>query len=327
MDSEQTAAGIFPSVIIVSYNTRDLLLACIDSVANEACEWQRKVEIIVVDNASADGSPEAVEEKFPEAIVIRNGENLGFSRGNNIGIRHSKGDPVIALNSDTILMPGFFTAVDKELQEDERVGILAPRLLNPDGTLQISAYHNYPDPLVEVFGYTRIGGIARRLFPRSDYPFRYELEEEEHSRRMEVAHVKGACLIIRRSLLDDIGGFDEDYFLYREETDLCKRARDRGWKVVYAPGIYVYHHHKASSRSFSDKGLSYRLRSHYLYLRKQHGRLSVVVGYLFFFLYSLVMAAVMLTGLILRRKDASTGFSFHGKVLQWHVRNTFHCLR
>jgi len=324
---EQTAADTFPSVIILSYNTKDLLLACLNSVVNEAHAWQSKVEIIVVDNDSSDGSPEAVEERYPDVEVIRTGENLGFSRGNNIGIRHSKGDPVITLNSDTILMPGFFSMVDKELLENEQAGILAPRLLNPDGSLQISAYHNYPDPLVEVFGYTGLGRVARRMFPWFGYPFKYELEEEEHSRRAEVAHVKGACLIMRRALLDVIGGFDEDFFLYREETDLCKRTGDKGWKIIFTPEIYVYHHHKASAGSFSDKGLSFRLTSHYLYLRKQHGRLSVIVGFIFFFLYSFMKAAVTLVGRLLGSDTASNEFHYQGKVLHWHVRNALNCLR
>jgi GT2 family glycosyltransferase len=308
------------SVIILSYNTKDLLLACLKSVVNESRSWEQDVEIIVVDNGSADGSPEAVRESFKEVIVFENHENLGFARGNNRGIRESKGDPVIILNSDTVLMPGFFSMVDKELEGKDQVGIVAPRLLNPDGSLQVSAYHNYPDPLVEIFGYTPIGNIATRLFPGIDYPFRYAMTTEEHSVRREVSHVKGACLIVRRALLNETGGFDEDFFLYREETDLCKRADGFGWKIIYTPDIYVYHHHKASSQSFSDKGLTHRLTSHYLYLKKHHGPFAIAAAYTFFLVYSIFMVAVMTIAGMLGNTGATSRSSYYTKILEWHLK-------
>ena len=315
------------SVIILSYNTKDLLFACLESVVAESGRWRGSVEIIVVDNGSADGSATAARGSFPKVTVLENRENLGFARGNNRGIQASRGDPVIILNSDTVLMPGFFSAIERELYRSDGVGILAPRLLNADGTLQPSAYHHYPDPLVEIFGYTPLGGIARRLFPGIGYPFRYELSPGEHETRREVSHVKGACLIMRRALLDDIGGFDEDFFLYREETDFCKRARDRGWKIVYTPDIHVYHHHKASSRALSDQGLSHRLTSHYLYLRKHHGRAARAAAYATFALYALVMTALMAGAGLLRVGRAFPRSSYFARILGWHLRNPGRCLR
>ncbi len=318
---------MFPSVIILSFNTKGLLVSCVDSVVRESLSWGRPVETIVVDNGSTDGSSAAIREKYQEVVVIENQENLGFARGNNRGIRESSGDPVILLNSDTVLMPGFFSAVEEEYNRGGQVGILAPRLLNADGSLQVSAYHHFPDPLVEIFGYTSIGRIASRLLPWVDYPLKYAMTAEEHEKRREVSHVKGACLIINRKLLDEIDGFDENYFLYREETDLCKRAKDRGWKIIYEPGIFVYHHHKASSQAFSDRGLTHRLRSHYLYLEKHHSWISRVVAYLLFMIYSVVMIVSMTIARALGSRQAASRSSYFKGVLKWHLSNCGRCLR
>jgi len=321
--------GIEPacaSVIVLSYNTKALILACLESVLAEADRWTGAVETIVVDNGSSDGSPAAVRERFPSVTLIETGENLGFGRGNNRGIRESRGDPVILLNSDTVLAPGFFSKVEKEQARDAREGIIGPKLLDPDGTLQPSAYHNFPDPIVEIFGYTPIGEGLRGLFPALAWPFRYAFTPGEHERRSEAAHVKGACLILRRAMLEEIGGFDEDFFLYREETDLCRRARDAGWKTVYTPGIEIVHHHKASAGGFSDRGLGHRLTSHALYLRKHHGRLGALSGAILFFLYAVAgwtgAAAAALAG----RPEARARRAYFGAIIEWHRRHPARCL-
>jgi hypothetical protein len=315
------APAAYASVVVLSYNTKALILACLESVFAEAERWAGEVEVIVVDNGSTDGSPDAIRQRFPGVTLVENGENLGFARGNNLGIRESHGDPVILLNSDTVLAPGFFSTVEKELGRDAREGIIAPKLLNPDGSLQLSAYHNFPDPIVEIFGYTPVGRVVRRVFPSAGWPFRYAFTAEEHERRSAAAHVKGACLILRRALLDDVGGFDEDFFLYREETDLCRRARDAGWKTVYTPGIEIVHHHKASAGGFSDRGLGHRLTSHQLYLRKHHGRVGAAAGALFFLLYAAAMWTIAAAGAAAGRPDAPVRRAYFGAILDWHRRN------
>jgi GT2 family glycosyltransferase len=316
---------LFPSIIVLSFNTKEILIQCIDSIIKESLAWGKPVEVIVVDNGSIDGSPQAIRERFRDVIVLENRDNLGFSRGNNRGIRESKGNPVITLNSDTVLSHGFFSKVEREFSSEERIGIIAPRLLNKDGSLQISAYHNYPDPIVEIFGYTPIGRAAQWILPWVNYPFKYALTAREHDLKQEVSHVKGACLIMDRAMLNEIGGFDEDFFLYREETDLCKRAHDCGWKIIYNPEICIYHHHKASSHFFSDKGLTYRLTSHYLYIKKHHGWFFRVIAYTFFLLFSIIMTGSMTIGRIFGSQKASSGSSYYAKVLGWHLKNPRKC--
>lgn len=313
------------SVIVLSYNTKALVLECLESVHAEIERWAGAVETIVIDNGSVDGSPDAIRERFPAVTLVETGENLGFGRGNNRGIRESHGDPVILLNSDTVLAPGFFSMIEKEVGRDEREGIIGPKLLDPDGSLQPSAYHNFPDPIVEIFGYTPIGGVVSRFLPAAGWPFRYAFTPGEHERRSEAAHLKGACLILRRAMLEEIGGFDEDFFLYREETDLCRRARDAGWRTVYTPGIEIVHHHKASAGTFSDRGLGHRLTSHALYLRKHHGRFGAIVGAILFFLYAIAGWTGAAAAALIGRPEARERRAYFGAILDWHRRHPARC--
>jgi GT2 family glycosyltransferase len=127
-------------------------------------------------------------------------------------------------------------------------------------------------------------------------------------------------------MLAQTGGFDEDFFLYREETDLCKRAHDGGWKIVYDPAVYVYHHHKASSQALSDKGLAHRLNSHYLYLSKHHGWPVRAIAYSLFLVFSIIMSCVMLIGRIAGNREAGSRLTYYARVLGWHLRNPVKCM-
>jgi GT2 family glycosyltransferase len=225
------------SIVIVTLNVRDYLRKCLQSIR----DTKRAVpcEVIVVDNASNDASADMVSREFPEVVLIANDRNVGFGAANNQGIRISKGRYLLILNSDTELrddMLGRFVAFADAHPEG---GIFGCKMLYGDGALQVSVCP-FPRLMSEVF---QLWGVSR-LFPRSRFfsSYRFGLEREEYDSVQEVDWVTGACMLVRREVIADMGAFDETFFIYREEVDLCLRARKAGWKVVHTPGPQVVHH-------------------------------------------------------------------------------------
>ncbi|MFH1980539.1 MAG: glycosyltransferase family 2 protein [Pseudomonadota bacterium] len=200
------------SVIIVSYNTADHLMRCLDAVAEQAGVT---VHATVVDNASADGSPEAVRRHHPGVDLIANTENLGFGRANNQVIRNVTDDYIVFLNPDTQLQTDALMAMVAYMERHPDVGLAGGRLANPDGSHQASVEHRYP-------GQRYTGGRLATL-PGT------------------IAWVMGAFMIVRRDLVKEIGGFDEQFFLYGEDIDLCLSIRQRGWAIGYADDAVAIH--------------------------------------------------------------------------------------
>ena len=217
------ASGAVPlTVIIVAYNVRDLLVQCLHSLGEEAAE------VFVVDNASEDGTVEAVRADWPAITVIGNADNKGFAGANNQALRLARGKYLCLLNPDTVLRPDALGRLQKALDQYPRVGIVGPRLLNPDGSLQ-SAGLNFP---------TRAGLLASAV-PWTRRP-RAPRRGGEGPRPCD--WIIGACMVIRREVLDEVGLLDEEYFMYGEEKDLCYRAKQAGWRVACLPAAEVVHH-------------------------------------------------------------------------------------
>jgi hypothetical protein len=248
------------SVVIVSYNTRALLEAALSSLL--ASERVR-LEVFVVDNASRDGSPEMVERTFPAVRLIRNPENRGFAAANNLAFPLARGRFVLLLNPDTIVQPSTVARLAAYLDSHPEVGITGPRVLNADGSLQSCGYW-YPSLLREI-----------RLSKKVNRALRVVLGDEPPDpdpwMSMDVDWVDGCCLMVRRAVIDRIGLLDEQFFLYAEELDWCRSARNAGWRIATCPAAEMTHLQGKSSEQVKASALSLLVETRLRYYRKQDG--------------------------------------------------------
>ena len=230
------------SVIIVTYNSAHHLRPCLESVE----EHLRGVEheVCVVDNASDDGSGAVVRAAGGRARLVSNDRNLGFSAAVNIGLRNTAGRYVMWLNPDTRIVGGDVGELLRHLDGEGGVGIIGPQVFNEDGSIQLSC-RSFPSYSTALFNRY---SLLTRLFPRNRFSRKYLHTDWDHQAVREVDWVSGACLLHRRSLLDDVGALDEHFFMYMEDIDFCLRAHEAGWKVHYHPGLRVLHHIAGSSR-------------------------------------------------------------------------------
>lgn len=248
------------SVVIVSWNTRELLGQCLASI--ESYPPDCSYEVWVVDNASTDGSAAMVRERFPWARLIENGENVGFAAANNQAIRESSGRCVLLLNSDTEVQPGALAALVSFLDDRPLAAAVGPRLAYSDGGLQRSCY-----PLLTPEREFWRLGFLDRLWPRASYPL--QRWQKGPPRRVDV--IIGACLLLRRKALDEVGLLDERYFVYTEEVDLCYRLAEAGWELWYVPRITVVHHEAQSTRQVAAPMYLQLYRSKIQFFRKYGG--------------------------------------------------------
>jgi GT2 family glycosyltransferase len=230
------------SIVIVTWNARGVLLDALASIEREIRsrrgDGRVEAETIVVDNGSIDGSVEAVRAAHPWAEVIALPENIGFAAGNNVGLRRAKGRHCVLLNSDTVVLPDALEKCVRYLDAHPDVGVVGPQLLNPDGTKQ-NCIHNFPSYATELVP----KGLLETLFPG-----RFPSKRYPHVEPIEVEAVLGACLFVRREVLDDVGLMPEDYFFFLEETDWCFRIRQSGWRIVHIPDSHVVHIFGASTK-------------------------------------------------------------------------------
>lgn len=230
------------SIVIATWNGRDLLVDCLASIEREvrgrSGPQRIETETLVVDQASADSTAQVVRERFPWAEVIELPQNVGFAAGNNVGLRRAKGRHCVLLNNDTVVLPDALEKCVRHLDAHADVGVVGPQLLNPDGSKQNSV-HTYPNFVTEIVPKGLLESIAPWRFPSKRY---------EHAGPLSVEAVLGACLFVRREVLEDVGPMPEEYFFFLEETDWCLRIRRAGWKVVHVPDARVIHVHGASSK-------------------------------------------------------------------------------
>lgn len=233
------------SIVVVNYNAADQLKRCLSSIYANA--EGVALEAIVVDNASSDGSADMVAARFPQARLIRNTANLGYTRANNAGIAAARGELVLLLNNDTEILPGALAGLVAFLREHASVGAAAPRLLNGDLTLQASV-RSFATALTPLLG--RRSPLTR-LFPGNRFSRRYLLHvDRDLARPSEVDVASTACLMVRKRALEEIGGFDTDFFCYWSDADLCARLKKLGWGVVWVPTLRVVHdEHNGGARS------------------------------------------------------------------------------
>ncbi len=229
MEKQNPPRDVTLAIILLSWNTAGLLADCLRTIPAGAAGIT--CHIIVVDNASTDGSADMVAQEFPTVQLIRSAVNLGFAGGNNLGIRVA--DPaipyVLLLNSDTLVKPGALTALVRFMDEHPEAGIVGPRLLRPDGTPQPYAFGSDPTPL-----YLLRRGLKRLLFRRY-------LHDWATDKTLTVDWVSGACMLVRRAAIEQVGLLDENMFMYFEDNEWCLRMRKAGWKVYYNPQVEIVH--------------------------------------------------------------------------------------
>ena len=259
---------MFPdlSVIIVNWNVRERLRACLQSLARTRGDLA--MEIIVVDSASADGSVAMLRAEFPAARLIACQRNVGFSAGNNLGLAEARAEHILCLNPDTEIVGAALLSLLQFLRAHDDVGLVAPQLISPDGRVQATRYR-FPTLASALCD----GTIVEHWFPHNRWLRRYHYADANDGVVQDVDWLMGACLLLRRKAIPP-GGFDEQFFMYSEETDLCKRMKDAGWRVVYFPAAQVVHHHSQSSDQVVPLRHVRFQSSRVRYFRKHHGWLA-----------------------------------------------------
>jgi GT2 family glycosyltransferase len=266
------------SIIIVNWNTKRLLIACLTSVF----ETVRGIdfEVWVVDNASVDGSAAAVAEKYPDAHVIRNSENIGFAAANNLAFRKMTGWYALLLNTDTILTKNAINTLYDFMEKNPKAGMACGQLLNRDGTKQ-NSMANFPSLPSLVANET----VLRMLFPRQ-----FPSKRSEYFRPIEIDSCIGACMIVRKKAIDQVGLLDEQYFFFFEETDWAYRMKLSGWKVWFVPMAEIYHLQGQSiGHNVPSRIMFYRSR--YIYFKKWYPR---IYPFLFIVTFSKLLANSLL---------------------------------
>lgn len=237
------------SIVILNYNTRELLKGCLESIRRAERDGF-VIEVIVVDNASQDGSTQMVEREFREVILVKSQKNLGFSAGNNLGIPKAKGEYVLFLNPDTVVSPETLREMLKFMQQKPEVGAATCRVELADGRLDEASHRGFPTPW-RAFCY--FSGLAK-LFPRSRFFAGYTLGHLSLDKIHEIDSGTGAFLLVRREAGQQIaclparqGWWDEDYFWYGEDLDFCYRLKEKGWQVMFVPITKILHYRGVAS--------------------------------------------------------------------------------
>ncbi len=230
------------SIIIVSYNTQKLLKQCLESLSGN------KPEVIVVDNGSTDGTVENLKSQISNVRLIENKQNLGFAKGNNIGIKKTQGKYILLLNSDTVVEGNTINEMLGFMEDNPKVGAATCRVELPNGKLDPACHRGFPTPWASL---TYFLGLER-LFPKSKIFGQYHLGFLPMDKPHEIDSPSGAFYLVRREVIDKVGMLDEDYFMYGEDLDWSYRIKQAGWKIMYYPDVKIIHYKKQSGRAGED---------------------------------------------------------------------------
>jgi N-acetylglucosaminyl-diphospho-decaprenol L-rhamnosyltransferase len=281
-------------IIIVNWNTCDELERCLETVF--ASEGAFSYRVVVVDNASNDGSPDMVERKFPKAEVIRLTENIGYPRGNNVGLRHlgyrGAGDVdadapryALLLNPDTEVPADSLYRMVQFMDSRPDIGVAGPKLLLKNGTLDMACRRGFPTPMVSFYHFS---GLAK-LFPKNETFGRYNMTFADPDEELEVDSVVGAYLQIRKEAIIKIGLMDEAYFMYAEDIDWCFRVKEAGWKVWYYAPVIVHHIKRAASSKNPHAQFEF-WRAMLIFYRKHYRKTTPL------WMHSLILMALLVKG-------------------------------
>lgn len=233
------------SIIIVNYNVKEFLQNLIHSIEKASLNLSK--EIIIVDNASDDGSVDFIKEKFPQVKLLANQKNLGFGKANNIGSKHAIGKYILFINPDAIVAEDTFEKMIQFFEKNPDAGLAGCKILNPDGTLQLACRRSFPGPWTS---FTKVTGLST-LFPNSKIFARYNLTYLDENKTYEVDAISGSFMMMRKEVFEKVGGFDEQFFMYGEDLDLCYRIQKTGVKVFYIHSTQIIHYKGESTRRSS----------------------------------------------------------------------------
>ncbi|MBI5686705.1 MAG: glycosyltransferase family 2 protein [Verrucomicrobia bacterium] len=299
------------SVIIVTRNTCSLTCAAIQSVLDARDDLSK--EVLLVDNGSTDGTLAEVAGEFPSVVAIRSENNLGFARANNLAACKAQGRFLLLLNSDAEVKPDALGAAVAWMREHPDCGVAGAQLVNADGSLQ-NSIANFPTLATELLNKS----LLRRLFPR-----RYPGKEQRFTDPVEVETIVGAFMLIRRETWDALGGLDERYFFFLEETDFCFHARRRGWRVMHLPHIRVAHGQGRSARQVRPEARIEYWRSRYIYFAKNHrpaARRLLAAGLAVRLLVDWLSSGLITLLTLGRNEKWKERLRVHTALLRWHLR-------
>lgn len=299
------------SIIIVGWNTKQLLQECLESIYKNTTSIS--YEIIVVDNASSDGSVEMVRNIFKNVILIENKDNLGFAKANNIAFPFAVGRYVLLLNTDTLVLPNALDLAVDFLNENEDVGGLTPKIFNSDGTVQHPGYIKEPSlgtEIFDAFNVEKLLGIKRP-----------DIRAAEES-IFEVAHACGCSLFIKKEVLDNIGYLDDRMIFSFEDVDICMRIRRSGWRILYFPASHIIHFGGASRSKHNNRAVNAMLQSKYVFYNKYHGQVYVLAITLCILLSTLIKLLINTALLIQfsKKKERLTSLKVYWSILLWHLQ-------
>lgn len=252
------------SIIIVNYNTKKLTIQTIQSLIDTINNME--YEIIVSDNNSTDGSVEELISKFPQVKIIRNKDNYGFSKANNIAIRQSKGDYILLLNSDTLVMDNCIEKCLNEIKNDKEIGALGCKVLLSNGTLDHACKRGFPTPQASLFYILKLDKLFTDNKKLGQYTMGYLSEEKIN----EVDSLTGAFMMLGREVIDKVGLLDEEFFMYGEDIDWCYRIKKAGWRIVYYPEAQILHYKGGSSKKKRIKTIYEFHRAMLLFYNKHY---------------------------------------------------------
>lgn len=278
------------SVCIVSWNTRELLYNCIESIQRMTSGVD--YEIVVVDNNSTDGSTEMVKQCFPHCRLIESKTNNGFAKGNNLGLQLATGKYIFYLNPDTVLLTNALYGMFYFMEANSDVGAVGCKMLNQDGSIQFICARKFPTLFNQICYFF----MLNRIFPRLKILSTVELGYWNHKDSRRIDCLSGACIFARKMVIDKLKGFDGKFFMYAEDVDLCYRIKQEGWRLYYLASEAIYHIEGASSKNQSQKHFSAiaMRESNYLFFAKHFGRMHAHIYKFIIFIGSVFRLLVIL---------------------------------
>jgi GT2 family glycosyltransferase len=316
------------SVVIVNWNTKKFLYNCLRSVFRNTKEIS--YDIWVVDNASLDGSSDMVTSEFPTINLIKNKKNLGFAVGNNQAIAASEGKYILILNPDTELIMNSIKKMKAYMDKSERVGAVGCKLLNSDGSLQRSC-HGHVNPIraftfsAGLHRFIRDGTLTFKIGNLLKNTFRTFVNLADYDSVLFPDSIDGACMLLSREALSDVGLLDEQFFMYWEDADLCYRLTENKWKVAYIPDTKIIHHGGQSSMQNYNKMALESWKSRALLYKKHHGSKSVIALRAAVIFGILIRLLLSLPGIIFKREGLNDRLLTYKDIFTWALRGEKQC--